>query len=61
MKTFALRVEDDALLNRMNLSTLELAFCETLKWEEWDTVEEAEARAKALRKQGASVEIYRLL
>jgi hypothetical protein len=60
VKDFVLRIEEP-LDNGRAMSMMELAFGERINWEEWETIKEAEARAKALRKQGASVELYRLL
>lgn len=50
---FAIRIEGWQFRNHPN--------AEDIKFEEWDTLKLAEQRATTLRKQGARVEIYRLL
>jgi hypothetical protein len=53
MKCFALRIKRPIRITG--------SFFPDVDWEEFELLEEAEARAKTLRRMGASVDIYRLL
>jgi hypothetical protein len=57
---FAIRIERENLAGYAMVMA-ELINGECVFWEEWDTLKLAEQRATTLRKQGARVEVYRLL